>query len=354
MKLSIADNHHAVPYPYPIHGSKSRLRVARKSHYVEIIVPMADPLDSGRYYLDRAPIIQNSTYSPWNIHHVFPDLMPRVDLEDPKKLEWLSPHLALQFSNRELDLSNGDSATKSVPTNALMNVKESIRTLVKNYSGVQGTKARVFGLSEADSGSAYAILLVAGLRLDPASFTVVIDAALVPVSTERASSLAPSIERLDKEDSIVQIVTSGQETVVWKNLLPAFVERCRTWLHKPNCEYAARDKTPLMINTGENLICSCGAGAGFEGPEWEATLWEDLLLFATRAAISPLFPVSFVEYESSLANDDVGRSCPAPEESGRCVLELRWGGIFNSGDVQSVQKGKVLLGYMSKPRLEGA
>ncbi|KAG9075144.1 hypothetical protein FS749_013216 [Ceratobasidium sp. UAMH 11750] len=224
--------------------------------------------------------------------------MPRLNLEDSKKLEWLRPHIALQLSNRELDIRNGDSATKLAPINALVNVKQSIRTLVANCSGTQGTKTRVFSFSEADSSRPSAILLVSSLRLDLASFTVVVDGALVPVSTERASSLASSIEKLQKEDSTVRVVTNGQETVVWKSLFPAFVERCRTWSHNPNCEYATRGGTPLIANTGENLICSCGTGVGFEALEQEAASWKDLLPFATRVAISPLFPVSFVEYGS--------------------------------------------------------
>ncbi|KAG9080056.1 hypothetical protein FRC06_007128 [Ceratobasidium sp. 370] len=36
MSLSIANHHHTVPYPYPIRGSGYKLRVARKSHYVEV------------------------------------------------------------------------------------------------------------------------------------------------------------------------------------------------------------------------------------------------------------------------------------------------------------------------------
>ncbi|KAG8723303.1 hypothetical protein FRC09_003904 [Ceratobasidium sp. 395] len=295
MELSIGSHHHVVSYPYPILGSGYKLRVARKSHYVEIIVPVSEPLDAGGYYLDLAPIIRNNTYTPWNIHHVAFDRMPRIEISDPKKVSWLNTHTALQMSDRERSIRDGNTVEKASAMNALVNVKDTIHALVMNFSGVQGTKTRTIGLCEPDQGGVYTILLLGGLRLDLASFTIIMDVALVPLSIDRMSSLMPHIGKIQNANPMVQIVTKGHEVAAWKKLLPAFVERCRTWTHKANCEYSSQGRIPLTTKIDENPVCTCGQGIGFEGPEWKVAPWKGLLPFATRAAISPIFAVSYIE-----------------------------------------------------------
>ncbi|KAG8706719.1 hypothetical protein FRC09_002253 [Ceratobasidium sp. 395] len=295
MELSIGSHHHVVSYPYPILGSGYKLRVARKSHYVEIIVPVSEPLDAGGYYLNLAPIIRNNTYTPWNVHHVAVDRMPRIEISDPKKFSWLNTHTALQMSDRERSIRDGNTVEKSSAMNALVNVKDTIHALVMNFSGVQGTKTRTIGLCEPDQGGVYTILLLGGLRLDLASFTIIMDVALVPLSIDRMSSLMPHIGKIQNASPMLQIVTKGHEVAAWKKLLPAFVERCRTWTHKANCEYSSQGLIPLTTKIDENPICTCGQGIGFEGPEWKVASWKGLLPFATRAAISPIFAVSYIE-----------------------------------------------------------
>ncbi|KAG8730801.1 hypothetical protein FRC10_002349 [Ceratobasidium sp. 414] len=290
MKLLIANHHHIVPYPYPIRGSGYKLRVARKSHYIEIIVPVSNPFDSGGYHLDRAPIIRNGAYSPWNIHHVHVDRMPCLDLEDPIKPDWLNTHTTMQISDRERDIKNSGSATKAAPANVLTNVKHSVRVLVEYC-----TKNRVVVFTQPDQGDIYVVLLIGGLRLDLASFTIVVDAALISPSTYGMPDLASVIQTLQTEGPVAQAVTSDHERIAWKGLLPAFVERCRTWSHKANCEYTSQGEIPLSIEPNQNPICACGQGVGFGGSEWQAPSWKDLLPFATRVAISPLFAVSYLE-----------------------------------------------------------
>ncbi|KAG8723861.1 hypothetical protein FRC09_001440 [Ceratobasidium sp. 395] len=297
IQLLIGDHQHIISYPYPIMSSKHQLRVERESYRIEINVPVSQPFDSSGYYLEPVPIIFSN---PWNVHHVSLDRMPRLDLEaDSKKLEWLYPHTALQLSNRELEIRNGSSTTGLSATNIMLGVKDAIRTIVINSSGIQDPKTRVIKLCDSDATNAYAILLVGGLRLDLASFTVIIDAALVPLSGDQTLT-ASSVEEL-QGDSMVAVVTNGDETSLLKKLLRGFVERCRTWSHTPNCEYAAQDGTSLSTETERNLVCSCGNGAGFNSPEWKVESWKDLLPSATRAAISPLFGVSYIENGSGTA-----------------------------------------------------
>ncbi|QRV91846.1 MYND Zn-finger protein [Ceratobasidium sp. AG-Ba] len=205
MKMSVGKHDHIVSYPYPIMGSAYKLRVARKSHYVEVIVPASEPLDSGGYHCDYAPIVRNSTYTPWNIHHLSIGRMPKIEATTPKKLDWLNSHTALQLSDRERDIRLGDETRKEASINALINVKDTIHALTMNFSGVQGTKTRTIGLCEPDDGGVYAILLLGALRLDLASFTVIIDVALVPLSNERMPALMPHIAKIQDANPMVQV-----------------------------------------------------------------------------------------------------------------------------------------------------
>ncbi|KAF8597029.1 hypothetical protein BDV93DRAFT_569974 [Ceratobasidium sp. AG-I] len=295
MKISIGRYQHVITFPYPIHGTQNKLRIARKSHYVEVVVPASKPLDSSGYFLQSFPILRQTAYSPWNVHCINLERMPMLDLQYPKKLDWLNSHSALQLSDRERAMHDSDSKSKAAPENVFLNIKESIHALVMHCSGVQGDKTRALGLCEPSNGGIYAILLVGALRLDLASLTVLLDTDIIPLSQNRMSIMALSIQKLQNDTPVMQIKTVGHEAVAWKKLLPAYVERCRTWRHKPNCEYKSHDAVPLSVELDQTPICTCGEGLGFSSSEWNVRSWKGLLRFATRAAISPLFSVSYIE-----------------------------------------------------------
>jgi hypothetical protein len=257
-------------------------------------VPASDPLDSGGYFLDRTPILQQNAYSPWNVHHIHMDRMPILDTKDPDELGWLDPHTSLQLSDREREVMD-DESEKASALNVMVNVKQSIHSLMVGFAGLRDEKMRAIGLSEPSDGGIYTILLIGGLRLDLASFTVVLDVALVPLSTEKMPTLMPKIQILQNDSPVAQVKTVGHEAVAWKKLLPAYVERCRTWSHKANCEYASHGKIPITVEIKQNPLCTCGQGIGFTSAEWNVPSWKGLLPFATRAAISPLFSVSYIE-----------------------------------------------------------
>lgn len=174
-----------------------------------------------------------------------------------------------------------------------------------HYIGVSGGPTRAFGLCEPTSGAGiYTIVMLGGIRLDLASSTIVLDAAVVPLSMEKMPLLLPGIKTLHTQDKgYEQLITEGAEATAWKKLLPAFVERCRTWTHTPNCEYSSHGDVPLSLEIPRNPICSCGQGIGFEGSEWDVAWWKGLLPYATRAAISPLFAVSYLESVTGLFGD---------------------------------------------------
>jgi hypothetical protein len=225
------------------------------------------------------------------------DRMPRIDVQQREKLRsWLIEHTTAQFSDRERVIQRSTHATKRRPSEALVNVnvKESLSVLVQDYVGIREGPQATFGLIEPTFGI-FVLVFVAGLRLDLAGATVALDCAVVSMALEAAPLLRPGREHLDKLTRTMQIRTRPAEVTAWKHLMPAFVERCRTWSHKQNCQYGSTGQIPLSEDIEVDPLCKCGQGIGFDGPEWKVPAWEQLLPYATRAAISPLFGVSYLE-----------------------------------------------------------
>ncbi|KAF8595856.1 hypothetical protein BDV93DRAFT_455988, partial [Ceratobasidium sp. AG-I] len=311
MEVAVGESNHIVAYPYPIQGLSSRIRIARKSHYIEVIVPIGNPIGTGGYSLNHFPILQHNAYSPWSLHHTNLARMPMLDISPGKRFDWLLTHCVFQLSDRERAV--GESV-KNNPENVLINLKESMHTMVTHYAGISGGPTRVFALSEPTKGTGvYTVVMIGGIRLDLAASTVVLDAAIVPLSMEKMPLLLPGVRALHAHDKgYEQLITQGAEATAWKKLLPAFVERCRTWSHTPNCEYAAHGGVPLSLEVERSPICSCGQGIGFEAAEWDISWWKGLLPYATRAAISPIFAVSYLESNANSHSETACWSCGGP------------------------------------------
>ncbi|KAH7314013.1 hypothetical protein B0J17DRAFT_584879 [Rhizoctonia solani] len=295
MELKIGTHSHLLKYPYPLHGKNNKLRIARKSLYVEVVVPVSTPNDYSGYFLNPSPIITPGAYTTWNVHHIRLNRLPTLDLKNPTKVDWLNALTALQLSEREKAIRNGDEAQKHAAINALINLKDSIHAITMNTAGLQVRQARTIGLCEKDQGGVYVLLLIGGIKLDPASSTIVLDTAIVPLSNERMSAIGPGIQDILAAGTLVQISTVGHEVEAWKKLIPAYVERCRDWSHDAKCEYKSQGRIPLSTVYDENPICTCGQGVGFRSSEWNAPEWKKLLPFATRAAICPVYSVSYIE-----------------------------------------------------------
>ncbi|CCO31467.1 hypothetical protein BN14_05509 [Rhizoctonia solani AG-1 IB] len=210
MELKVGDHSHMLSYPYPIHGKNNRLRIARKSHYVEVVVPVSTPNDYSGYFLNAAPIINPGAYTTWNIHHVNLDRLPDLDDRVPEKLGWLNTLTALQLSEREKDIRNGEETHKNAAINALVNVKDSIHAITMNASGVQGVHTRTIGLCEPNQGGVYVLFLIGGIKLDSACSSIVLDTAVIPLSNDRMPALVRGIQNMQNKGTLAQINTVSQ------------------------------------------------------------------------------------------------------------------------------------------------
>jgi hypothetical protein len=180
---------------------------------------------------------------------------------------------------------------------ALMHVKDSLHSFFIHIAGLQSSpRSSIFGLRNPVDGGNYTIIFVTGVRLDLASHTVVADAFILPLTMAllKKPVMDHALRRLSGA-GLCSINTYPNEMTAWKQLLPAFVERCRQWRHQETCEYASKGRIPLSIKLEESPICSCGHGKDTDEFKNKLGEWKSLAPFVTRAAVSPIFAVSYLE-----------------------------------------------------------
>ncbi|KAF8601452.1 hypothetical protein BDV93DRAFT_608175 [Ceratobasidium sp. AG-I] len=314
IRVSFAEHAHIVTFPYPIRETQKKLRIARKSHYVEIIAPPFNPLENG-YPLDIFPVLQTPHPSPWNIHHIRLDSMPLLSIKNPKEFYWLIIHTALQWSDREYleQRSRGGSGGGSINK-----MKTTFSTFMGDYAGIRSLPVTTFSLYQPGKDMEW-LILVNGMRVDLAGGTVILDVGVIPVSDSNRASLLSTLNSLGAEGVIhmMRLQVEPRELLLWKQLFPVFIERCRTWSHTPNCERASRGTEPLFVQDDIDPICSCGLGLGFGGSEWSER-GKDLLPHATRAAISPIFAVPYLELVAGPAFNRKREEPPQSEPANTC------------------------------------
>ncbi|KAI0067004.1 hypothetical protein BV25DRAFT_1878026 [Artomyces pyxidatus] len=341
VKIFIQAYNHAVVFPFPVDGSRLKLRVARKSHFVEIVVPASGPFSPGGFNIDPFPLLfRGKIPTTWNLHRLRLDRLPVLDVSKSARLsDTLKPHLALMLSDRERAIVDDQNKVNPNGLPALLELRRSLQVMFAESTGVtRGRRRNVFGLDEPTQGGGYTLIFVTDVRMDLAAHTFVLDAYILPLTEARMPSVGQLMPQLIK-DGISQITTKEHEMHAWKRLLPACVERCRrTWVHKPDCAYLVTGKVPLSLKHGENPLCECGEGedtASFRS----VRTWAPLAPLVTRVALSPLFSASYLEPVAAELKNLAEEAHALAERSGGVAVPLAEG------------RGCALCGGGGDPRL---
>ena len=107
----------------------------------------------------------------------------------------------------------------------------------------------------------------------------------------------------------------------WTEFFQASVERARQWSHSSDC-YAK--EAPQLAYWLDSILCSCGEGK--VSAEFKAnTQWSKYAPFVTRLAMSPIFPVPYINPVGAILDDyfpDKNRdnTLTAAGVSGKCLL----------------------------------
>ncbi|KAF8906810.1 hypothetical protein CPB84DRAFT_1769725 [Gymnopilus junonius] len=255
-----------------------------------LIVPTSRSLLPDGMKLTPFPVIKtNGFFHPWTLHRVNLSTLPVLDLKAKKVDEWFNVHVGSMMSARELSLR------KKNEVDTLMFVKDSLHSIFVRAAGTQGGAAyRLFALRDKTTKNCDTCLFISELRFDLASHTIVCDGYVLPLTVALLKKIEKPFAKLVHQGRMVDVLLPDGEIQAWKQLLPAFVERCRSWTHGPNCEYIAQGHIPLTEGMEADPLCSCGKGKDVEGMN-KVALWKEVAPYVTRVALSPLFAVSYLE-----------------------------------------------------------
>ncbi|KAE9992238.1 hypothetical protein EG327_009616 [Venturia inaequalis] len=318
-------------FPMPVVSSSSKTRIARKSSYIEVIAPLLKPADHDSLAAFMHPMLLDEGLPvSLNMSRTNLDGMAIVDISQPAKIKWMHTHVSLMWSEREKALRLASMGIHDPPAPDLrVNFKDGLFSMFMRYTGAhdgvqQVPKGRIFGISDPKNGGIHIVIVVSALRLDGANGTIVLDAAAIPLTPTIASQTGPWISSIG--EALVTIKVDEEELKLWKRLLPAYAERCRTWSHKKSCEYARGNSIPLSLEFGKSLLCTCGNGVFPVNFMQDASTkkhlpgWNTVAKYATRIAISPSFSVPMVE-EQVGANLSPGRTSKGSSDEKNAKLE---------------------------------
>ncbi|KAG2160940.1 hypothetical protein VTO58DRAFT_104508 [Aureobasidium pullulans] len=155
-----------------------------------------------------------------------------------------------------------------------------------------GKKVRLFMLKDE---STYQFFIIANaLRHDRDTGSVFLDAFYMPATRDLIALksfqaiLSPNINR----HSLV-INADAEDIKLWQSLIPALVERCRSWEHVENCTW--------KTNPSKASICDCGLGKDVSKMSSD---FRDIARFATRIAIPAMSAVPYLESMTSQESMD--------------------------------------------------
>ncbi|KAI5269360.1 hypothetical protein E4T47_07180 [Aureobasidium subglaciale] len=174
-------------FPFPINGAACKVKIARKSSWIEVKAPTSTALQPGGYHLNPFPVIpviqSGETMLPWGMGRVDPDLQPLVK-SSKSTLAMLTPLAAMAFSERERTRVKTNQGPSTMPP--IIRLKEVIRQLFLASSGLHpdslGRKIQLFIMR--DTLSYHFFTVTNALHHDRDTGFVFLDAFFMPVSHE--------------------------------------------------------------------------------------------------------------------------------------------------------------------------
>ncbi|EKM57621.1 uncharacterized protein PHACADRAFT_206512 [Phanerochaete carnosa HHB-10118-sp] len=279
--------HRDVLFPYPIDGTKVRIRLSRRESWVEAIA-VPSPLGKSSVELPKHcfPMIADASGSvPWNLHRILLGRLPQLSTKSVNMLRWVHRHVDFAFSRQENQARSDPLANKDT----LTLIKSTISSIFKNFLGSRDTPGRSTIMLARQDGSLDFMLFVAGLRLDAAAHTVVLDSFIPHASTDALRRLTNSLC-----SKAARITLFNEESRVWRRLLLVLAERCREWRHAPECRYLSTTAGEAPLPLDEWPLCECGQGRDIDALRRKKD-WAPFAPYTTRVAVSQLFAVSYLE-----------------------------------------------------------
>ncbi|KAF8472696.1 hypothetical protein BDZ91DRAFT_676670 [Kalaharituber pfeilii] len=296
LSISVGDHYDfTVPFPFPVNGSRSTLRIARKSGYIEVIAPIYNHSQQCGFL---APVKASDVVAlTRNLHRANLTTLPAVDIDTSANRTWLASHL-----NSAVGFSNAVNIDDTVQETSIY---RSIHSVIATCAGLRSTlRPRTVYVHSSSDLMHGILLLVLDLRLDFSSHSVALDTCAVTNDTAFELAFACIMNRPERYR---QLVCTEEVMKAWRVFIRAFVGRCRTWRHRSaSCEYLPGEKVPLPQDPCIDSLCPCGLGTipnnllqanlkkwGLNMEGASTALKEN----GVRAALCPLFAGPFAKRE---------------------------------------------------------
>ena len=284
LQLKIGKLSRKLTYPYPIDGNNSVTKVSRERSFIQVAAPTSSAKMPGGFGYNPFPVLlQERLPVLWNIPRLVIDQQPCVTA--PLNFDCLF-HTSVAMSEDDANHKTLQGR-KAAFANVKLNIVAFFSSIVGKHPNAMGISTKAFGLSK--SKMIDTLIFTHAMRHDRDAGSVFLEAYTVPLSDSRQKPILRCLRDAD----IKWIPIGDAELTLWKQLLPARVERCRvTWDHKSSCQYLAKGRIPLSTTQGEIPICGCGEG--LDVANFPASL-SGLAMYATRIAIPLLSAVPYVE-----------------------------------------------------------
>jgi hypothetical protein len=198
-----------IAFPFPTQNSVSRLRIARKSGWIETVAPFIMSPTASSFNFAKLPIIKEATalYYSWNLPRLSPKLLPQLNLLTTNDLSWINTNVSSSFSARERTLRE-DHLKDLTTGDVFVDMKENIFSLFAMCSGAGCfpnsnvvTVQKVFFL-DVNTVGVMSIIFVTGLRLDLNDCTLVVGSYVLPLTPELVSIFANELSLLREKEGL--------------------------------------------------------------------------------------------------------------------------------------------------------
>ncbi|KAJ3545440.1 hypothetical protein NMY22_g2440 [Coprinellus aureogranulatus] len=286
VRISFMGFEKVVHFPYPVDMASLVTRIARKSSYLEIEARIARSTSTSAN-LSPFPIVPAGTKGMWalRMHYITLDVLS--PLRDPvdAATDRLRHHFSLSLFE---ELRRHRAGERTRPDRGLTDLKESLYSLFGQFTERHKGKPTVVEFFGPPRSNFLLLLFVDCMRMDSTGNTVIADACALVVTQAIFNSPPVFMAMLRGTHDRVRLTT--EEICWWKQYLPTAAERCRTWNHKPNCEYTMSGVS-YTIEKGGEWLCGCGRGKALGGFA-EVKEWTVFKPFVTRVALGMPFPTS--------------------------------------------------------------
>ena len=272
-------------YPYPVNGDKSVTQVSRERAFVQVAAPPASARGPGGFKQNPFPVILRGRQPvSWNLPRLVIDQQPQV--ANPLTFNGVI-HASLSSSEDDARYNTLGGAK-----GAFAAVKQNIIALLTGLTGQHpdslGDSCTTFGFKQGEMLDM--VIFTHAIHHDRDAGSIFLESFVVPINLSRMKLMARHLRQVK---DIRWLGIGNLELRLWKQLLPACVERCReTWEHKSTCAYIIKGRIPLSTTLCEPSICTCGEGQDITNFPQNLS---GLANFATRIAIPLLSAVPYVD-----------------------------------------------------------